>query len=172
MSTEQTSNDTYFEAKVKEAEVYHSMGLLEESLGIYKELSSNIAKAQPQKTAEIKSKMEMIKKEIEEAKGHEEEDVKKLASQKEAIKDQLLGGDNAEEIVTSASALKELGLLEDAIAEYEKLFELDYPITKVIPELIGCLLEIKSPSEVVSRIDKLIEKRKSDLREKAQGKFC
>jgi type II secretory ATPase GspE/PulE/Tfp pilus assembly ATPase PilB-like protein len=172
MSTNQTTNDAYFESKIKEAEVYHSMGLLEESLGIYKEISSNISKTNPKKTAELNNKIETIQKEIEEARGLEDEDVKKLASQKETIKDQLLGGDNAEEIVTSASALKELGLLEDAIAEYEKLFEMDYPITKVIPELVDCLLKINSPSDVVDRIDTLIEKRKPEPSEKAQGKFC
>jgi type II secretory ATPase GspE/PulE/Tfp pilus assembly ATPase PilB-like protein len=172
MGTEQKFDENYFESKIKEAEVYHSMGLLEESLGIYKKLSSNINKAHPKETARIKDKITLLKKEIKKAKGLEAEDVKNLASQKETIKDKLLGGDNAEEIITSASALRELGLLEDAIAEYEKLFELDYPVTQVIPELIGCLLEINSPSDVVKRIDKLIEKKKLEPKDKAQSQLC
>ena len=59
-------------------------------------------------------------------------------------------------ILDSASAFKELGLYAEAISEYEKLFGMDYPLEKIIPEIGGCLLRIHSPSKVVEKVENIL----------------
>ncbi len=49
-----------------------------------------------------------------------------------------LGQKSLKKILDSASALKELGLIDDAIGEYEKLLELGGPVAKLIPLMVSC----------------------------------
>lgn len=75
-----------------------------------------------------------------------------------------------QEILESASALKELGLVEEAVAEYEKLFQFDYPSTKLVPELVSCLSMKYSPSRLIDRMEEVIDKQEFTQPEKAQIK--
>ena len=80
-----------------------------------------------------------------------------------------------------AAALKELGLMEEAITEYEKLLEFDYskfnyseadysPV-KIINDYLICLLDIKKPQDVVKTACQVIYKQNLQEKETAQLKF-
>ncbi len=78
---------------------------------------------------------------------------------------------NFEEILQRAASLKELGLLEKAIFEYESLLSSECPPSRIIPGLVACLIKTHAPSRIIQRIDeKVHELRISDLRI-AQVKF-
>jgi len=76
-----------------------------------------------------------------------------------------------QEILESASALKELGLVDDAIAEYERLLRAGYPFTKLIPAMVSCVSTKYSPSKIIDRMEEVINKHNFAQRERAQIKF-
>jgi hypothetical protein len=53
-----------------------------------------------------------------------------------------------EEILQRALSLKELGLLDKAVAEYENLLKTDCPPSKIIPGMVVCLLTTLSAVRV------------------------
>jgi len=55
----------------------------------------------------------------------------------------------ASEKLNKANSFKELGLFKEAVDEYEKLFESDYPSSAIVPELISCLVMVYSASEAI-----------------------
>ncbi len=75
------------------------------------------------------------------------------------------------EILENASALRELGLIDDAVAEYERLFGSGYPATRLIPELVLCLSTKYSPASLIVRMEELIHRRPLTQAERAQIKF-
>lgn len=75
------------------------------------------------------------------------------------------------DILDRASSLRELGLMEDAVAEYEKLFHTSCPPGKVISGLVACLSKIKSPYNVVKRIEEFLGRQNWDNHRVGQVRF-
>jgi len=120
-----------------------------------------------------------LKKDIEdqeeaESQGFSEEDIS-------IFKKTLSSHDDVPTLLDGAAALKELGLMEEAIAEYEKLLEFDYSKfnyseadyspTKIICDYLTCLLDVKQPQDVVKTAYKVIYKQNIQEKETAQLKF-
>ncbi len=61
-----------------------------------------------------------------------------------------------EEVLERAASLKELGLLDKAVIEYESLLGTDCPPSKIIPGIMACLSKTHSPSRVISKIDEVV----------------
>lgn len=160
---------TFIESKVKEAEVYRSMGLLDESLRVYDRILSSSPELEPGSQAKIKQRIDILKKEIanQEKADAQAVSIKDISSFKQAV----ASNGNAAAILDSASAFKELSLYNEAMTEYEKLLHLDYPVEKVIPEIVSCLLRIHSPSKLVEHTEKLADVPDLENKKKAQIKF-
>jgi type II secretory ATPase GspE/PulE/Tfp pilus assembly ATPase PilB-like protein len=150
--------------KIKEAETCHSMGMVEEALKLYEQVIASNQGLPPQTQQTLSEKVKRLKKEIREQQapgrqGLSPEDLsifrKTLAAQQDAPA--LLDG---------AAALKELGLMEEAVAEYEKLLAQNrsaggespsgYSPAAVISDYLACLLEVEPPAEVVKKAYKII----------------
>ena len=70
-----------------------------------------------------------------------------------------------EEILQRALSLRELGLLDKAVVEYENLLKTDCPPSRIIPSMVDCLSKNHSPSKIIQKIDKVVHQlRLSDLR--------
>jgi type II secretory ATPase GspE/PulE/Tfp pilus assembly ATPase PilB-like protein len=160
---------TLIESKVKEAEVYRSMGLLDESLRVYDIILSGSPELDPASQAKIKQRIDLLRKEI----ANQEKADSQAVSTKDisSFKKVLASNGNAAAILDSASAFKELSLYNEAVAEYEKLLHLDYPVEKVIPEIVSCLLRVHSPSKLVERAEKITSAPSLGTKKKAQIKF-
>ncbi len=157
------------ESKMKEAEVYFSMGLHKESLGVYVELASDTSEIEPQDMKTINERIDLLKGKIAEK---ENADHQEMSSKHvELVKQELSSAEGFDESLHSASALKELGLIEEAIAQYEKLLTPDCPPEVIIPELTQCLLTTLSPSKVIEQIDAVIKKKNLDDKKTAEVKF-
>ena len=97
------------------------------------------------------------------------------------FKKTLSAQDDVPTLLDGARALKELGLLEEAVAEYEKLMtfdfsksdysKFDYSPAKIIQDFLDCLLETKPPQEVVKIAYKVIYQHTLKDPEIAQLKF-
>ena len=151
------STEIDVDAKIKEAEVYHSMGLPKESLVLYEQALSSLPKQEKRAYSHILKKISLIKEEIEEKypdengglSSGEVSDIQKALSAVDA---------NAPAINDCAFAFKELGLYKEAIAEYEKLIELDFPFETIISDICDCLFKLYPSMEIIIQIDKYFKK--------------
>lgn len=150
-------------AKTKEAETYHSMGLHNDSLAIYQEILSVLPEVEIEMAQNIQRKIKLLEEEIDQIKAESQK-----ISPKDMIDSVFSGKRTVPKIIESASALIELGLMEEAVGEYEELFLLDYPIQKLIPELTDCLLKISSPNKAINRVEEIIVKHSLGEKKTAQ----
>lgn len=74
-------------------------------------------------------------------------------------------------MLDNAASLRELGMVEEAVAEYEKLFDTDCPPTKIIPGLVSCLSKTKSPHSVIRRVEDVVKEQGFDEQKIARIKF-
>ncbi|MBW2077972.1 MAG: type II/IV secretion system protein [Deltaproteobacteria bacterium] len=157
------------ESRIREAEVYHSMGFLKETLNIYEDILSNSPRLSPSDMEIIKEKIHLLTEEMENSTKSHARDItpEDISIIKEAVS--IRG--TVPEILDSASALKELGLIEEAIAEYGKLFHLDYPPERIIPELTECLFKIYPPFKVIEHIENFINEQNLSDQDRARIKF-
>ena len=169
MNSIQANGKTDIESRLEEAETYYSMGLLDESLSIYENIISDISELDPQNRETINERINLLKKEAKE----KEKRLSRTISPEDmsVIREALSIENNASEILDSATSLKELGLLKEAIDEYEKLFEFDYPPENIIPELVDCLMSVHPPSLVMERIEEILNQQSLSALERGQIKF-
>ncbi|MCD6295721.1 MAG: type II/IV secretion system protein, partial [Deltaproteobacteria bacterium] len=155
--------------RIKEAEVYSSMGLAVESLGIYEQILSDNPDLDVEGLETITEKIGLLKKEIAD---REKIDGRTVSAEEvSAFKESLSGCEEVPAILDSASAFKELGLFGDAVSEYEKLFSLEYPSEMIIPDLTECLLRLHSPFRAVEEAEKIVDDHDLGKEEIAQIKF-
>ncbi len=154
--------------KIREAEIYRSQRLFAESLEIYEEILSVSTELDPDIKKTIRKKITRLKEEIERL---EKEDPSLFDQDISHLGETPDSEETAPAILTSASSLKELGLFREAVEEYTKLFDKEYPIEKIIGDLSECLFAIHSPSRVIDHIEKLINERELSDREKSNINF-
>jgi type II secretory ATPase GspE/PulE/Tfp pilus assembly ATPase PilB-like protein len=165
--------------KIKEAETCHSMGMIQEALQVYEQILAGISDKDGQSRETIHGKITQLKREIEdreqaESQGFTEEDIS-------IFKKTLSAHDDLPTILDGAAALKELGLIEEAIAEYEKLLQFDYTKFdyskfdyspgKIICDYLACMLEVKQPQAVVKEAYKVIYDHNLLEKETAEIKY-
>jgi len=74
-------------------------------------------------------------------------------------------------ILDRASGLRALGFFNEAMAEYEKLFTMDYSQEDIFSEISSCLFETNFPSKVVKKIEKLCRARNIERNLEARVMF-
>jgi tetratricopeptide (TPR) repeat protein len=150
---------TDIESRINEAEVCRSMGLYGDSLNIYENILSIVSPQDAQTQDKIQKRINLLKKEMSDQETTKSKGVsaKDISMFKKTFSNQ---GD-VTEILDSASAFQEMGLHGEAVAEYVKLFEEDYPRDKIVPKLAESLLKMHSPSKAVQEFAKVIEGQKN-----------
>ncbi|MFC1859329.1 ATPase, T2SS/T4P/T4SS family [Thermodesulfobacteriota bacterium] len=165
----QTNTNTDVDARTKEAEIYRSMGLVVESLGIYEQILQDFPGLDDSKKEAIHEKIAQVKKEIEELEKDEPEQL--TTADISLIKETLIVEEDPEAVYDSALAFKELGLYQEAVTEFENLLQSDYPLENIILEFVECALNVNSAPDVVRKAMETIQKRESSNPEKGQMLF-
>ena len=179
MNDIQPIGQSEIEVKIKEAETCYSMGMMQEAVTIYKAVLSSLSGKDGQIRETIQSKITKLRGEISE---QEEADNQGFSAEDISIFKQTLSvHDDVPTLLDGAAALKELGLIDEAIAEYEKLLEFDYSkfdyskfdysLVKIICDYLGCLLEVKQPRKVVKEAYKVVYKHSLKEKETAEIKY-
>jgi type II secretory ATPase GspE/PulE/Tfp pilus assembly ATPase PilB-like protein/tetratricopeptide (TPR) repeat protein len=153
--------------------------MIEEALDLYEQVvaSSNTIPAEVRQT--LSEKVGQLKQEIQDQKASEKEVLS--AENISVFKKTLSVQEDFTTLLDGAAALKELGLMEEAAAEYEKLVEVDPAASnllksnglpgKIIRDYLGCLLEIRDPADVVKTAYKIVYKFSLGNQETAQIKL-
>jgi type II secretory ATPase GspE/PulE/Tfp pilus assembly ATPase PilB-like protein len=165
--------------KIKEADTCHSMGMLQEALTLYEEVLSLSSAEDDAANGNIKNKINSLRKELElqemaENQGLSAEDIS-------LFRKNLSLADDVPTILDGARALKELGLIEEAILEYEKLLkfdfgksdysQLDYSPAQIVVDYLTCLLQTHQAQEVIKKAHIVINQHNLQDNEAAQIQF-
>ena len=134
MSKAQPAGQTDIQLKIKEAEICHQMGMTEEALALYEQVLSLSSDENADGNGDVRSKIGQLRKELElqeldEKQGLTEEDIS-------IFRKNLSMHDDVPTILDGARALKELGLVEEAIVEYEKLMQFDFAKSRLCVSMI------------------------------------
>jgi type II secretory ATPase GspE/PulE/Tfp pilus assembly ATPase PilB-like protein len=179
MNDMQPIDQSEIEMRIKEAETCYSMGMTQEAVTVYQQVLNGLPGKDAQISQTIQSKIKKLQKEISD---QEEADNQGFSAEDISIfKKTLSVHDDVPTLLDGAAALKELGLIDEAITEYEKLLEFDYskfdysefeysPV-KIICDYCDCLLEVKQPREVVKEAYKVIYKHNLKEKETAEIKY-
>jgi type II secretory ATPase GspE/PulE/Tfp pilus assembly ATPase PilB-like protein len=157
------------DAKINEAEVCLSMGLYDEALSIFNQVIEEYPNIEEEKKKTIKGKIDSITKELAEQEINEAGSVS--TEEISMLKKSLSGQEDAPAIIDSASAFKDLGLFEEALAEFEKIIVLDHPPESVIPDIVDCLLKLFSPNDLFDKIHKIVGDQRLDSDKRGAVKF-
>ncbi len=144
-------------AKINEAKVYQSMGLPEEALNIYQQILVGEKRLNPKAREKIKEQILSLRKEIS---AQDQGDIGQISGEEiTAIKQAVDSHGGIQGILDQAEAFKELTLYGEALDEYKKLFQMDYPKKEVVAKISGCLLDRYSPSDTVHRVVNILSDR-------------
>lgn len=145
--------------KMKEAETCHAMGMADEALKIYEQVITSSQGLPAQARQSLSEKVNRLRKEISdqqasEGQGLSPEDIS-------LFRKTLAAHQDLPALIDGAAALKELGLMDEAVGEYEKLLaqdnlacddsRSDYSTAKIIIDYLTCLLEVAPPADVVQK---------------------
>ena len=155
--------------KVKEAEAYRSMGLLEESILAYEKILSSENAIKDEDLDLLESTVAQIRKELENLETPDENVV--TAEEIAIAKETLSLTDEAPNHMDSASAFMELGLYKDALAEYERILIGDHASNDIFNDLATCLLKCCGPSEILRTVQRIVAKSEIDDHDKAEIQF-
>ncbi len=166
MDPNQASGPINVDLRIKEAETCYAMGMIEESLDLYQQVAASGSTLSSQARLTLSEKVDRLKKEIQDQK---ESEKKALSAEHiSVVKKTLSIPEDFATLIDGAAALKELGLMEEAAAEYEKLMEADPAACdflkvdglpdKIIRDYLTCLLDIWEPAEVVKKAYKIVYK--------------
>ena len=168
-----------FTTKLKEAETCHAMGMRDEACQLYEQVLSIEQDLKPEARKSIQNKILQLQKEI---KDLQESENKGLTAEDIFIfKKTLTPSDDIPTIMDGAAALRELGLMDEALTEYEKLLSVDYSAIdqseldikpdQIIMDYLACMLETAPPEEVVKKAYKVIYQHNLDDKATVQIKF-
>lgn len=161
-------------SKIQEAETYYSMGMLDDSLSIYDQLLAKGAAIDPDELTRIRERVNQLKDEVVNNKAMPAPNLSE--GDLYLIKKSMSDTASAKDIINNASALKELGLLREFAAEYEKLLkfdcsEEDLTPLKIIMEILSTLFKIESHTAVIENADRIISENKITGKDASQIKL-
>lgn len=156
-----------FDSGIKEIEIYRSMGLLKESLMVCDEVLAAIPKDDTERIDIIDKKIRVLKKEIENLETH----VPRISKEDISVIKEAIAVEGSSGTLDNAVAFKQLGLMSEAVKEYEKLFKTDFPVIKIIPDFAECLLSMLHPAEAAKRVIETVAKLDFQSNQLAQIRF-
>ncbi|MBF0226826.1 MAG: type II/IV secretion system protein [Desulfobacterales bacterium] len=154
--------------EIKEAEFYVHHGLNNEALELYEKILKDYNDISTELIDDIKVKIGQLKTKIKDL----DDDSQELTAEDVSwLKEGWTGEESASEIFDSALAFKELGLFKEAVDEFTKIINSDYPSIKVIPELAKCLFEVHPPALVINKIEEIIKGKELSDKDMADIKY-
>jgi type II secretory ATPase GspE/PulE/Tfp pilus assembly ATPase PilB-like protein len=179
MGNAQPTGAVDIKIKIKEAETCYAMGMIEDALRVYEQVLPAAAIKDNGSHDVIRQKITQLRKEVTDREKAENRGVS--AEDISLFKKTLSIHEDIPTVLDGARALKELGLLEEAVVEYEKLLDFDfsksdystfdYSPSEIIRDYLSCLIELKPPPLVVKETHRVISKHSISDPEIAQIQF-
>ena len=140
------------------------MGLLEASLDTYHHLLSGSQIPDPEKAQEIQNRMASLRSKLQEL---DKEGVGNVSPRELSILQGSPAEETIETLIESAGALKELGLVKESAAEYEKAFRKNPFFADLLTRFMDCLFLFHSPGQVAEYLCPLVDQLNIENPQKA-----
>jgi len=160
---------TGMDARMKEAEVYQSMGLLEEALAAYEALLSETSESDEKARNRLEERLDKLREQLRSETDHpstEDFSTHDLTF----LRQTFAADEDNTAILESAQAFQELGLFNEAMSEWEKLLKNGTALDGILPNMIECLVKTKSPAKVATHLERILKHQKLDPKEQARIK--
>ncbi|RPH49823.1 MAG: type II/IV secretion system protein [Desulfobacteraceae bacterium] len=148
--------------------------MLNDSLSIYDQILASSAAIDTEELARIRERVNQLKNEV---LNNKTKTAPRLSEgDLSLIKKTMSAAKSVKDIINNASALKELGLLRETAAEYEKLLEFDcskedYTPVKIVVEVLSTLFKTEPHDAVIGNADRIISENKISNRDASQIKL-
>ncbi len=138
----------------REAELYRSQGLFEEAQQLYRDVLENTDALGGQLSKSLQNQILKIEDEL----AAMEVDLVDFVSARDMgiLKRSWLGADSANDILTCATALGDIGLFEAGVEEYRKLIRRKLPVATFVRGLTDCLLGIHSLDTIEGALEQIM----------------
>ncbi len=169
---EQTTQNikSRLEARLKEAKVYRSMGLHDESRDVYMHILQEFPNLPAHSRERIQEQIDRIHAETAERNG--DHSSRRLSTEElSLIRDKFSDSEDAEDILSRAAAFLEIGQHGEALDAFGTLLKIDFPLERILGNLVECLLRVYGPEEAPARLDTLSADASLGKRERARLKF-
>jgi hypothetical protein len=157
-------------ARLNEAKVYDSMGLFEESRNVYASVLDEFPDLPHHARDRVRREITRLDAEIRGGK----DDAPDAGVSPEAmsfLRDETSGGGDSGEVPARAAALCEAGRFAEALTEYAGMLKLEFPIDRVLGNLVSCILNVHGPDGALAEAENLADEASLGRRERAQLKF-
>lgn len=143
-------------SKIDTAKAYKKHGLFGESIAVYTAILDAYSDDIEEDVREfIHGEIDELR--VKAAELDDDDEIIELSTQElDAIKHSW-SEDSADEILESAHAFKELGLHREALNELLKLLNTHYAVSKLVPQLTECLMQLHAASSLRTKVLELIE---------------
>ena len=153
---EKTTDSTaeWVSNRMNEAKVYHSMGLYDESLDVYRRILTEHPELPDHMSARIQEKLDAVEAEISERNHSEPQDLspEDISFVRKAFSSAAKGSDAS---LNRAKAFMEAGQYQDALEELRKLFGTPVPLEKFLCDVVECVIQLHGPSEAPAQLEAL-----------------
>jgi len=157
------------ETKIKEAETYYSMGLVEDAVAAYRLIISELPESDSKSRDDLEDRIAQLEAEADDERDFPSTDDMSTQDIK-VLRKTFNEEEDKEAVLESARAFQELGLYNEAIAEWERLLKDDYPLERILPEITKFLDKVKSPNKVLQSVEGFLKEHKVAPKEQARIK--
>ncbi|MFZ3049131.1 MAG: ATPase, T2SS/T4P/T4SS family [Desulfatirhabdiaceae bacterium] len=166
MSASVNSGNSEINPLLREADLYLSMGLYEESLKIYTELISRSSEMDSELQNSILQRISSARQHLHEI---ETEIPTDFSTRDLSILQQSQAPEETvQDIMESAQALVELGLIKEAAAEYQKAFHKELTNPNILRPYLVCLFRLMTPRQVLEQLLSVIDHQTLESKTKAK----
>ncbi len=150
-----------FDVRIQEADLYITHGLYEEAASAYRDLLEDIKNGDldgPEKNRLILLVQEKLNRAVEES-SSDDSDISVTPASKPLKSDPAL-------VFNQGLALQDVGLFEEAMAEFRRAIEMNYRMADAYEHYGDCVLALGKPEEAVESFEKALELDLPDERRK------
>ena len=153
----------------REAELYCTQGLHREAISVYQKLLATGSTLDPEVRKAAQCRVDQLTAELAALESGAEEAIS--TTEIDLIRGGWKDAGDACDLYNCARAFLEMGLYEEALAEYVKLYHPLRPEPDVLAGLCECLSRLCEPENLLDRIARLLQAHGLDARETAEAQF-
>lgn len=170
MKEKTQQSDNLLEDRLKEAKVYSSMGLFQESRDVYTRILLEFPDIPSHSRTRIQEEIDRIEAEIAE-RNDDDLDASLSSEELSFVRQEFSSGEDPEDVFSRGKAFMETGRNGEALEEFQKLLGIDFPVERLLGHLVECVLRLCGPEEAPARLDQLLSESALGKRERARLKF-
>jgi tetratricopeptide (TPR) repeat protein len=153
----------------REAELYYTQGLHREAIGVYEKILETGSALDPEVRQAAKCRVDVLAQELAALESGPEDVIS--PAEVDLIRGEGKDRGDLCDPYNCARAFREMGLFEEALAEYATLYQPMSPAPEALAGLCECLSRCGTPASLPERFARLLDPHGLDVRKTADAQF-